>query len=235
MICLFAFVPRQGWAQETDSEFQLWINYSLNIPAPVHKKWTLGGDAGIRGLLSNSDWTQILIRPTLKYKLNPIFSFAAGVATFMAWDPTISNTFEFRLFQDANMKWPNFGPVFMIHRVRFEQRFFFYQSSALPNDSYIRPRYLVGLETTNFKLFGSKPEWYIQSLVEFFGALGDASVETFVNNQRIHFALGNRISDLLRCELHYIWQRSWEIEEDGFQVSHNILRFRFYQTINRDQ
>ena len=128
--------PRHSLAQETDSEFQLGLNYSLNISAPVHKKWTLGGDAGIRGLLSNPDWTQILIRPTIKYKLNPIFSFAGGAATFIAWDPIIDNTYESRLFQDIIAKWPNFGPVFMIHRVRFEQRFFFYQNNALPNDFY---------------------------------------------------------------------------------------------------
>jgi len=230
---LFALNPAK--AQDSEAEYQLWLNYSLNIPAPVHKKWTLGGDAGIRGLLSNQDWTQILVRPTVKYKFNPVFSFAGGFATFLAFDETIDNTFEFRLFQDGNMKWPDFGPVFMIHRVRIEQRFFFYASDTLQNDSYVRPRYLAGLETINFKLFGSQPNWYLQTLWEFFGAWDDASVERFVNNQRLHAALGHRISDLMRWEIHYIRQKSREFDDDGFQTSHNIFRFRFYHTINRDK
>ncbi len=222
-------------AQNEDAEFQLWMNYSLAIPAPVHKKRTLGGDAGIRGFASNENWTQILIRPTVKYKFNPVFSVAGGFATFFSFDETISNTFEFRLFQEGNVKWPNFGPVFMLHRLRFEQRFFFYQADSIQNDSNLRPRYLVGLETINFKLFGPEPNWYLQTLLEFFGTWGDAAVETFVNNQRLHAAFGHRISDRMRWELHYIRQKSREIGIDGLQASHNILRFRFYQTINRDK
>ena len=226
ILLLCSTVSVKGQDNEIDN--QLWINYALNIRAS--QKFSYGGDTGIRGLISNRDWNQILIRPTATYRFNYTFSAAGAIAWFGTFNRDVSNINEFRIHQDFNIKWPDFGFVEFFYRLRVEQRWFFYET--LPNDFNIRIRYLIGAESKDFNFFGPKVPVYFQVIFEGFKTLNDESaIDVFINQTRLHFAYGQRISPRFRYEFHYIRQGSREFVDEGLQISQNIFRIRTFHTI----
>jgi hypothetical protein len=180
-------------------------------------------------LISNQDWNQILIRPTVSYTINPTFSVSGAAAIFSTFYRDEVNSHEFRLQQDLNIRWGDLEFVDLLGRLRIEQRWFFYDLAADEFD--LRLRYLIGAESMDFKLFGGKRPFYIQVMFEGFHTLDDNALEVFINRTRIHAAFGNRISPNFRYELHFISQASRQFLENGIRNTQNIFRLRFYQCI----
>jgi hypothetical protein len=214
-------------AQSVDH--QLWMNYALKVP--INEKWTYGGDVGLRGLISNYDWNQFFIRPNVNYRINYTFSVSPAIAWFSTFNRDAGNVNEFRIHQDFNAKWPDFGFIEFFYRIRFEQRFFFYQNDNYSNDFNLRVRALVGAETADIKLFGPKRPIYFQVIYEGFSTGKESALEVFLNQTRLHFALGHRLSKNFRYELHYIKQGSRLLREDGLKISQNIYRLRFFHRL----
>ena len=228
ILLLFIILSPVVRAQDEDVDFQFWVNYALTIQA--NQKLSYGGDAGFRGFISNADWNQILIRPTITYRFNYTFSAAAAIAWFSTFNVNEENINEFRIHQDFNAKWPDFGFIEFFYRLRIEQRWFFYNS--LPNDFDLRLRYLAGVESADINLFGPKAPIYFQLIYEGFRTLGDESAyEIFIDQSRFHIAMGQRISKRFRYELHYIRQKSRDGSDDVLDLSQNIFRIRTFHTI----
>ncbi len=216
----------KGRSQDVDH--QLWMNYALTVP--VNKNFSFGGDAGFRGFFSNQNWNQILIRPTATYRFNPIFSVAGAVALFSTFNKEVDNIYEFRVHQDVNVSWPDITVLSLFYRLRIEQRFFFYEN--LPDNFNVRIRYLIGAESMDFTLLGSKRPIYFQAIWEGFAALGKESAsEIFINQARINFVFGHRISGRFRYELHYIGQRSRQFADEGLKTTQNIYRLRLFHRL----
>jgi len=189
-----------------------------------------GGDVGFRGFISNKDWNQILIRPTVTYRFNYTFSADGAIAWFGTFNEGVDNINEFRIHQDFSAKWPDFGFIEFFYRLRIEQRWFFYDT--LPNEFNVRTRYLIGVESADINIFGPEKPIYFQVIFEGFKTLGDESAyDVFINQSRFHVALGQRISNRFRYELHYIRQKSREFSDDGLNLSQNIFRIRTFYTI----
>ncbi len=227
LVSVLLFCGLSGKSQNVDHQF--WMNYALTVP--VNQKFSYGGDVGLRGLGSNRDWNQILIRPTVTYR----FKYPISVAGAMAWFGTFNNgnynVTEFRIHQDFNLKWPDLGFLELFYRVRIEERFFFYQAE-IDNSFTVRLRGLIGIESQDFTWFGSKRPIYFQGIYEGFKTLGDESAnEVFINQVRIHFAFGHRLSKRFRYELHYIAQRSRLFADDGLSTSQNIYRIRLFHRL----
>lgn len=223
---------RNVTAQEVDH--QLWTNYAVSVP--VNEKFSYGGDAGIRGLVSNYDWNQVLIRPNVSYRFNYTFSVSPAMAWFGTFNNNASNVNEFRLHQDFNAKWPDLGPVEFFYRIRIEQRWFFYENPDLDNTFNWRFRGLIGMETEDIKVFGPKRPIYFQLIYEGFSTADRSAPEIFVNQTRFHMAMGHRLSNKFRYELHYIRQGSRLLADDGIDVSTNIYRLRlFHRIIPKEQ
>ena len=226
LLVLISSVNLKGQEKETD--FQLWLNYALTVP--INDKLSYGGDTGFRGFISNRDWNQILIRPAITYRFNSIFSTGGAVAWFNTFNKETDNRNEFRIHQDFNTKWPDFGFIEFFYRLRIEQRWFF--SNAFSNDFRVRLRYLIGAESADINLFGSQKPIYFQVIYEGFKTVGDESAnDIFINQTRFHFALGHRISKRFRYELHYIRQRSRVSSDQDLQLAQNIFRIRTFYTL----
>lgn len=206
------------------------MNYALSIPINEQLSW--GGDIGIRGLGTNRKWNQLLIRPTIKYKFKKPFGIAGAMAWFGTFNNNDNNISEFRIHQDFNAKWPDFGIIEIFYRLRVEERFFFYQND-IPNAFRVRVRALVGIETQDFNWFGRKRPIYFKSILEGFQTLNrEEAIEVFISQTRLHFAFGHRISDHFRYELHYIAQRAKLFSAEGNSVDHNIYRIRLFHRLN---
>jgi hypothetical protein len=220
------FINLTGKSQDVDNI--LWINYAITIPTT--KNFSYGGDIGARGLISNQDWNQFLIRPTATYRFNQTIGVAGAVALFSTFNQDIRNLYEFRIHQDLNLKWPDLDVLSFFYRVRIEERFFFYEN--LPNNFNVRLRYLIGVTSQDFTFISSKRPIYFQVIYEGFKTVADESAyQIFVNQLRIHFAFGHRISSNFRYELHYIKQQSRQYADNGLETTQNIYRVRLFHRL----
>lgn len=210
---------------------QFWMNYAVSVQTKTN--WSYGGDIGIRGLFSNYDWNQFLIRPAATYRINSTFSAQGAMALFKTLKNKDNNLAEFRMHQEFNIKWPKWDIVAPFFRLRLEERFFFYQD--LPNEFNLRLRFLVGATTKDLTFLSEKRPIYFQSILEAFVNIGnEETIETFINQSRMHFAFGHKITASVRYEIHYIWQRSRLFFSDGNQSSQNIIRIRVFHRISSE-
>lgn len=214
---------RHAYAQD-EIDFQTWIDFTT-----VHNfnnRWAYTGDYGMRGVVSGEQWSTFLVRPTFKYKLTPIFDSRAGLALFYTRDIVLDNVLELRLHQEVDVKWPEIVGMVFKHRVRLEERFFFYEE--IDNEFSARARYRFYFETPDIRIFKNSGPFFGMTSIEFFLPIGESATERFVNNNRIEIGLGHRTSKKFRWELHYIWQNSKAYEDDSFKTSENIFRLRFF-------
>ena len=222
-----AYIPE---SKSQDVDRQLWLNYALTVQ--VTPKFSYGGDAGLRGFISNVDWNQILIRPGVSYKFTEDVGIGASLATFNTFNRDDENVNEFRITTDLNIEGPDLLYVILFYRLRIENRSFFYKT--LPNENNFRARLLIGIETWDFKGFNEKRSFYFQGMWEGFKTIGQESAyEIFINQVRIHAAFGHKISKTFRYEIHYIWQRSREFSDDGLEKTQGILRLRTFHRIGK--
>ena len=212
-----------------DDEFrEFWTDITLFYS--INEKISIGGDAGIRGTFTNNVWRQFYIRPQIHYQLLPILSLTGGIASFNTFNNDIGNAYEFRIFQDADLSWPEFKWVSVFHRLRLEQRFLNYQDD-IESDFSFRGRYLIGGRSKNFSLFGGEKDWFGIAMFEPFFPLGKDVTEVLANRTRWYATLGYEISENLRIELHYIGQRSNLLSDEDLKTTETIFRFRVFQKL----
>lgn len=226
LIYIILFIPlSHGYVIAQDEvDFQSWIDFTT-----VHNynsRWAYTGDYGLRGVVSGEQWSTFLVRPTFKYKITPILDVRAGVALFYTRDKLLDNVLELRFHQEVNVKWPEVVGMVFKHRVRLEERFFFYED--IDNEFSARARYRLYFETPDLKIFKNCGPFFGMTSIELFLPFGESATERFINSNRIEIGLGHRTSRKFRWELHYIWQNSKSYEDDAFKTTENIFRARFF-------
>ena len=208
---------------------QFWANYAAKVN--VDDRWSWGGDAGVRGLGTNLDWYQALIRPAVNYRFEKPMSISGALAWFGTYNHNSISLNELRFHQEFNAQWPDLNAIHFFYRIRLEERFFFYRND-IPNDFKVRLRALVGVRTRDLNWFSSKRPIYFESLLEGFKTINEEeALEIFVNRARWHAAFGHRISKNFRYEIHYIYQGSTLFTSDGPESSQNIFRLRLFHNL----
>ena len=139
---------------------------------------------------------------------------------------------EIRFFQQADFSWPRFELVAFKHRIRFEERFFAYGDQKViksPGSDYeLRTRYQIALESADFRLFNDNNYLFFITRFEAFIHFNERAVEQAINNTRITFGFGHRIGNSFRYEVHYIFQKSRLLVDEGLSTTENVLRVRFF-------
>ena len=216
-------------AQKETIDFQTWSDFTY-----THKIKTvmnIGGDIGIRGIVSKNDWNQFYVRPKFQYYFNKTINVAGGIAFFYTSNDVILQTTELRIFEEVTLAWPSFEYVKFFNRIRLEQRFFTYDEefhigTELPNDFESRARYQLSFETLDIHLGSKNKPIYFLAGWEIFTALNDAAIETLINNQRFLGGIGQRLSPRFKYEIQYILQSSRIISDAGLKTTEHILRLR---------
>ena len=215
--------------EELDEDYaEFWTD--ITFGKPLNEKWTVGGDLGFRTAFNNRNWKLFYVRPNINYKFFPFFNLTFGVGSFITFSPDFFNTFEFRIYQDANFKGPKLGFFNFSHRLRLEQRFFNYSDSDIDNEFSFRGRYMIATRTDKFSLGGEK-DWTVFLSLEPFFPLGKKVTEILANNFRWDTALSYQVSENLRIELHYIFQTSEIFSSNDLRVAEHIFRFRVFQRL----
>jgi hypothetical protein len=230
-ICLFCLFLGVFKAASQEDTFHTWsdFNYQHNF----NTKFSFKGDAGIRGVLSSSDWSILYIRPGFHYQVNPEISVSASVSGFNTWNRDLPNSFEFRYAPEAAAVWPSFKVGSFSHRTRYEGRFFWYQTSgddpdAPTSDQNSRFRYQLSFKTDYFNIAERLNNFFVQVSTEFFLPFGDDATEIYFNQNRFILALGQLLAKGWSYKVDIMWQRSKNTLEGNFNTNEMVIRLRIY-------
>lgn len=84
--------PTSGQLYNDRVDFQTWSDITLTYF--YTQNYSLGGDVGLRGVLSSKDWSLFYIRPTVHYTFSSSFKLSGGVASFNTINKYFSNSSE---------------------------------------------------------------------------------------------------------------------------------------------
>jgi hypothetical protein len=221
----------QNNKQQSFIDRQLWMDY--NYQAPFSDKFSLVGDVGIRGLISNYDWNQVYVRPGVKYQFNPYFGIAGSLAGFFTFNRDVRDLYEFRVTVDALAKWPDLKILNLSYRFRIENRTLILQNDPDVNNNW-RARLLISLNSKKFHVFSQQRAIYFQAQYEPFLNLGHLKgSEVFIKQTRIYAIFGHRISNAFGYDLQYIWQHNRLSAAYDLSINVNMIRIRFYHRIQK--
>jgi hypothetical protein len=213
------------------ADFQTWSDL-----ATIYKfsdNWRYDGDQGIRGVLSDSDFTLLYFRPSVRYRAKPWFTVHGGIRFFKTFSDDEDDTFEIGPWQGLRFAWPKIGSYAVSHYFRLEERMIWQTEGESDFNFNLRGRYQIGVRSPNFDIL-FKNGIYLLGSVELFWNLEDNFVDNFANRIRYDAGVGTKVSDAWRVQLHYILQDGRAIEDDfirdPFDSDEHILRLRFFYT-----
>lgn len=217
----------------SQSKFSLITWTDFNYTYNHNEKFGLGGDAGLRGIITKPDWSMIYVRPSVKYHLTPFVQLGASLGFFETFQAEPSDMFEMRLAQEARAQWPSFNNFYFIHRARFEERFLFYNPKNTADDftteqQNFRFRYLLNARTNYFKLANRAEYFYLVAGAEYFIPVGENVDERFFNASRLSVGFGQELKLNWNYEVDVIWQRSRNTLEGDFSTDEVVIRLRVY-------
>ena len=213
-------------------DFQTWSDIATIYR--FAEGWRYDGDQGIRGVLSDSDFTLLYFRPSVRYRAKSWFTVHGGIRFFKTFFDDVEDTFEIGPWQGLRFTWPKIGNYAISHYFRLEERMIWQTQGDSDFDFNLRGRYQLGVRSPNFDVL-FKSGIYLLGSVELFWNLEDNFYDNFANRIRYDVGLGTKISDAWRIQLHYILQDGRAIEDDFFRdpfdSDEHILRLRLFYTI----
>jgi hypothetical protein len=214
------------------ADFQTWSDIATIYKFSKH--WRYDGDQGVRGVLSDSDFTQLYFRPSVRYRFKPWFTLHGGVRFFKTFFDDGDDTFEIGPWQGLRFVWPMIGSYAISHYLRLEERMVWQTEGERDSDFRVRGRYQLGARSPNYDIL-VKNGIYLTGSVELFWNFENQIADNVVDRIRYDVGAGTKVSDAWRVELHYVLQDGREIEDlfqDLFSSEEHILRFRLFYTFN---
>lgn len=219
-----------GQENQKEERFLTWSDF--NYSSTTSPNWTLGGDAGVRGLLTSDEFTTIYLRPMVAYKVNKDISLAAAIAGFQTFRAEGFDLFEFRLAQEIHATWPRLDRLYFTHRLRNEERFYFEnQNEELPKDDSNfenRLRYRLGVETKDFHITSKIKNLKLLGGVEYFQTFQSRTDSERFNDSRVSVGYSQSLRKGRSYSLIFIWQRSRDVFDNDFSTDQFIMRLRVY-------
>ncbi|MBT8370971.1 MAG: DUF2490 domain-containing protein [Deltaproteobacteria bacterium] len=208
------------------ADFQTWSDI-----ATIYKfndRWRYDGDQGVRGVLSDSDFTLLYFRPSVRYRAKPWFTVHGGVRFFQTFFDDEDDTFEIGPWQGLRFIWPELGGYAVSHYFRLEERMIWQIEGERDFDFTVRGRYQLGVRSPNYNIL-VKNGIYLTGSIE---AFSNIERPIFVNRMRYDVGAGTKFSDAWRVELHYLLQQGRRSAGSAFSVDEHVLRLRLFYTFN---
>ena len=207
------------------ADFQTWSDI-----ATIYRfadGWRYDGDQGIRGVLSDSDFTLIYFRPSVRYRAKPWFTVHGGIRFFKTFLDDEEDTFEIGPWQGLRFIGPRLGDYPFSHYFRLEERMTWETEGDRDFDFTVRARYQLGIRTPNYNILFKNGIYLLGSIEPFW----DVERPMFVNRIRYDVGVGTRVSDAWRVQLHYHLQQGRGSASDAFTAQEHILRLRLFYRI----
>jgi hypothetical protein len=215
------------------ADFQTWSDIATIYK--INDRWRYDGDQGVRGVLSQNDFTLVYFRPSVRYRAKPWFTVHGGIRFFKTFIEDGDDTFEIGPWQGLRFVWPEIGSYAVSHYFRLEERMIWQTEGDSDFDFNLRGRYQLGLRSPNYDIL-LKNGIYLMGSLELFWGLEDDYFDSFANRIRWDFGVGTKLSDTWRVQLHYVLQDGRAIEDDilqdPFNSEEHILRLRLFYTFN---
>ena len=225
-ITLVAVISISVLTRSSDcADFQTWSDI-----ATIYRfadGWRYDGDQGIRGVLSDSDFTLIYFRPSVRYRVKPWFLVHGGIRFFKTFFDDEEDTFEIGPWQGLRFIGPKFGGFPISHYFRLEERMTWETEGDRDFDFTLRARYQLGTRSRNYNILFKNGIYFLGSIEPFW----DVERPMFVNRIRYDVGMGTMVSDAWRVQLHYHLQQGRNSASDAFTAQEHILRLRLFYTI----
>lgn len=209
--------------------FVTWSDF--NFTYGFNTTWGTGGDAGVRGLISDPNRTLLYLRPIFIYRNTDQLNFGFSVAAFQNFNRAVPDMFEFRPAQQVNLVWPQFKRWNLKSRIRLEERYLVQLKTegfkiAEPGWEF-RGRYELKFKTEPFDV-GFIKRTYVLASGEYFIPLGEEGEQLFADQSRLLIGYGQRIGQRWSYELHFFWLRTRNTFEASLQTDQYVLRLRVF-------
>jgi len=208
-----------SWSQESTN--RIWLDFIPHFK--VNQDLEYYGDVGYR-IIPSEQIRTFVIRPSVRYHLNPWVDLTGGIGFFYEIDPNFSNLFEIRPWQGVKVHWPTFGRIGIKHYFRLEERLL-WETESWNFDPALRFRYKLGSRIP----FNEPRTTYLSLFGEAFANVGGEEVERFRNRIRGYFGFGYRFDDTWSVEADFIAQASRSTGLEEFDLSDRIFRLRVFK------
>jgi hypothetical protein len=207
------------------ADFQTWSDIATIYR--FAEGWRYDGDQGVRGVLSDSDFTLIYIRPSVCYRVRNGFTVHGGIRFFQTFFDNEEDTFEIGPWQGLRFIGPKFGDYPISHYFRVEERMTWETQGDRGFDFTVRARYQLGTRTPNYDILFNNGIYFLGSIEPFW----NVERPMFVNRIRYDAGVGTRLSDAWRVQLHYHLQQGRQSASSAFTAGEHILRLRLFYRI----
>ena len=208
------------------SDFQTWTD--LTTIYKFSDRWRYDGDQGTRGLLSQSDFTLLYFRPSVRYRVNPWITAHGGIRFFQTIFDDDDDTFEIGPWQGLRLVWPMIGSYAISHYFRLEERMTWQTGEESDFDFTVRGRYQLGGRSPTYDIL-LKNGIYLSGSIE---AFSDIETPIFINRMRYDAGVGTKLTDAWRVELRYLFQQGRRSASSAFGNDEHILRLRLFYRFN---
>jgi hypothetical protein len=222
--------PGRLSAQYTETAyFETWADIATIYN--VGDRFRYDGDYGVRAFLSTPDFSQIYLRPSVRYEVAPWLRVHGGLAWFHTFFPDNEDADEIRPWVGARIVGPRPGGFLIQNYLRLEMRAFEFGGDQ-GGDTVWRGRWQLQVRSPDFRI-GSVERFYAVAFGELFHTY-DSEVEGLAAERlRLNLGLGRTFSRAWRVELNGMFQHG-RVEEGvtGFDLDEGILRLRMFYTFN---
>lgn len=224
----FAVTPAVSQTPQFE-EFHTWTDVATIYN--FSERFRYDGDYGLRGVLTDSDWSLLYLRPSVRYRARPWLTLHGGAGLFYNFFSG-EDLPEIRPWVGVRLKGPRPGGFTISNYFRLEYRAFYLKSKS-EWDAGLRGRWQVQATSPRFAI-GSAEEFYGLASIEPFFEIGSSVAGSFGDRFRINAGLGRQFNDGLRVELNYLFHKIRLPDESGeLEVDDHVLRLRFFYSFNR--
>lgn len=224
----FAATPAVSQTPEFE-EFHTWTDVATIYN--FSERFRYDGDYGLRGVLTDSDWSLLYLRPSVRYRARPWLTLHGGAALFYNFFSG-EDLPEIRPWVGARFVGPRPGGFTISNYFRLEYRAFYLKSKS-EWEAGLRGRWQVQATSPRFAI-GSAEEFYGLASIEPFFEIGSSVAGSFGDRFRINAGLGRQFNEGLRVELNYLFHKIRLPDEGGeLEVDDHVLRLRFFYSFNR--
>ena len=189
------------------------------------------GDYGVRAALSTDDFTQVYLRPSVRYETLPWLRLHGGVGWFHTFFQDAEDADELRPWLGARFVGPRPGDWLIQNYFRLELRAFDFGGGG-DSETAWRGRWQLQVRSPDFRI-ASAEGFYALAFVEAFHTF-DAEIQGFAAERlRLNLGAGKTLSRGWRVELNGMYQKG-RVEEGftGFDLDEGILRLRLFYSFN---
>ena len=211
------------------TEFHTWTDV-----ATIYKfsdAFRYDGDYGLRGLLSDDDWTLLYPRPSVRYGTRSWVKLHGGMALFYNFLKTVEDLPELRPWAGVRFVGPKPGGWVITNYLRLEYRAFHIKGDDRW-DTVWRGRWQLQVATPRFAI-GSVERLNMLASIEPFYDFGESIGGSLVDRIRFNIGIGKKVTPALRIDLNYVFHKLRVSDEDqDFDLDDHIVRLRFFYSFN---